>query len=147
MNLAEDSKRVRGKAFKTLLLESIKEHSLLELDPDEDNNAAEKAYIRHLATRAFDSEDKDSATLLKELLSKSYPGMKSTLPTIDFHLPDNATPLQKADAILTAISSGVIPPDVGVMLVQAAKHIIDIEMATEMKARLDAIEESLGIGR
>ena len=47
--------------------------------------------------------------------------------------------------ILDAVSTGVIPPDVGALLVQAAKYTIDIEQATELKDRMDKIEIALGI--
>lgn len=137
--------RKRGKAFKTLLFDAIRDKSLLDIGHGATKEEIETAYIGHIAERAFDSDDKDSGTLLKETLSKSYPGLKSTLPSINFDLPKDATPLQKANAILDAVASGNIPPDVGAILVQAAKHTIDIEMATELKERMDKIEESLGI--
>lgn len=137
--------RKRGKAFKTLLFDAIRDQCLLDANDNSTKEEVERLYIGHIAARAFDKDDKDSGTLLKETLSKSYPGLKSTLPSIHFELPENATPLQKANAILDAVASGTIPPDVGAILVQAAKHTIDIEMATELKDRMDKIEESLGI--
>jgi len=137
--------RKRGKAFKTLLLESIKEGSLLGVSHNDTKEKVEQAYVNHIAARAFDAKDPQSATLLKELLSKSYPGLKSTMPNIEFDLPKDSTPIQKANAILEAVSSGVIAPDVGALLIQAAKYTIDIEMGTEMKDRIEKIEESLGI--
>ena len=136
----------RGKAFKTKLLEAIREECLLgSVSHMSSKEEIERAYITHVAKRAFDDNDKDSAILLKELLSKSYPGMKSTLPTLEFDLPPNANPLEKANAFLDAVASGAMPPDVGALLVQAAKNMIDIEMATEMKARIAEIEASLGV--
>ena len=135
----------RGRSFKTKLLDVIRNEGLLEVGPAASDDAAENAYLKHLATRAFDKDDAQSATLLKELLSKSYPGLKSTLPNINFELPPNSTPMQKANAILDAVSTGVIPPDVGALLVQAAKYTIDIEQATELKDRMDKIEIALGI--
>jgi len=137
--------RKRGKAFKTLLFEAIREESLLDIGHGATKEEIERSYIAHIAKRAFDPDDRDSGTLLRETLNKSYPGLKATLPAIEFDLPKDATPLQKANAILDAVATGVIPPDVGAILVQAAKHTIDIEMATELKDRMDKIEESLGI--
>ena len=137
--------RKRGKAFKTLLFDAIRDQCLIEANDNSTKEEIETLYIGHIARRAFDSEDKDSGTLLKETLNKSYPGLKATLPSIHFDLPPNATPLDKANAILDAVATGTIPPDVGAILVQAAKHTIDIEMATELKDRMDKIEESLGI--
>ena len=146
-NQCDPELKKRGKSFKTLLMDAIKEDSLLALPDNAKKEDIERAFIKHIAARATDSEDKDSATLLKELLSKSYPTLKSALAPIKFDLPVNATPIETAEAIMKAISDGYIPPDIGVMLIQAAKHSIDIEMATEVKERMDRIEEALGIGR
>ncbi len=141
--MADD--RVRGKAFKTLLLDAIREGCMLEADHNSTKEDLERLYISHVAERAFDISDNNSTTLLKELLNKSYPGLKAALPEINFDLPEAATPLQKAEAILLAVSKGEIPPDVGVMLIQASKHVIDIEATTELKDRLTAIEKELGL--
>jgi hypothetical protein len=134
----------RGRSFKNKLLDVIRNESLLELD-GASPETAENAYLKHLATRAFDSDDPASPTLLKELLNKSYPGLKATMPDVTFTLPDDASPVEKAEAILKAVSDGDIPPDVGALLIQAAKHTIDIEMATELKERMKKIEEELGL--
>ena len=137
--------RKRGKAFKTLLFDAIREESLIGSSHNDTKEDIERHFLTHIAKRAFDSEDKDSGSLLKETLNKSYPGLKSTMPSINFHLPDNAKPIEKAEAILKAVSDGEIPPDVGALLIQAAKYTIDIEMATDIKERMDKIEEALGI--
>ena len=44
-----------------------------------------------------------------------------------------------------AISTGDIPPDVGSMLIQAAKNMVDIELATDLKERIEAIEAKLNV--
>jgi len=67
------------------------------------------------------------------------------MPDVSFTLPEDATPVEKAEAILKAVSDGDIPPDVGALLIQAAKHTIDIEMATELKERMAKIEKELGL--
>jgi len=135
----------RGRSFKNKLLDVIRNESLLDLDGAASPEKAENAYLKHLAERAFDSDDPASPTLLKELLSKSYPGLKATMPEVSFALPEDATPVEKAEAILKAVSDGDIPPDVGALLIQAAKHTIDIEMATELKERMAKIEKELGL--
>lgn len=135
-----DNKARRGKSFKNKLLDVIREESLLDVKKGASNEVAEKAYITHLAKRAFDSEDPQSHILLKETLAKSYPSLKSALPAINFDLPDDASPMQKADAVFNAIATGSIPPDVGAMLISAAKSTIDIEIGTELKDRIEKLE-------
>ena len=137
--------RRRGKAFKTLLLESLIEKSKLGLSEDSTKEDAERAFLTHVVDRATDEDNRDSATLLKELLGKSYPSLKASLPPVQFDLPEEATQIEKAEAILKAVSDGNVSPDVGTMLIQATKHLIDIEQATELKERLEAIEKELGI--
>ena len=141
----DPNKKKRGKSFKTLLMDAIKEDSLLELPDKAKKEDIERAFVKHVAVRATDATDKDSATLLKELLNKSYPALKSALAPIRFDLPDNASPIETAESIMKAVSDGHIPPDIGVMLIQAAKHSIDIELATEIKERLAKLEEAMGL--
>ena len=143
---SDNQPKGRGRSFKNKLLDVVRNESLLGLEGQVSEEKAENAYLKHLAIRAFDSDDPASPTLLKELLNKSYPGLKATMPDVNFHLPDNTTPVEKAEAILKAVSDGDIPPDVGALLIQAAKHTIDIEMATELKERMAKIEKELGIG-
>lgn len=144
-NQPDPEKKKRGKSFKNLLLDTIREKSLLDVPDTADRDEAQKAFIGHAAERAFDKDDQSSSTILRELLNKSFPGLKSTMPTIEFDLPKDSSPIQKANAILEAVSSGVIAPDVGALLIQAAKYTIDIEMGTELKDRIEKIEESLSL--
>jgi len=135
----------RTKSFRTKILDVIRNESLIGANRDTTKEEAEALYLSHFARRAFDVDDPASATLSRELLNKSYPSLKSSLPPVNFKLPEDATPIEKAEAILQAVSVGDIPPDVGTMLIQAAKYTIDIESATELKDRLAAIEKELGI--
>ena len=144
-NQPPPEKKKRGKSFKNILMDAIQAKSLLGVDKDASREDIERVFITHIATRATDADDKDSATLLKELINKSYPTLKSALAPIKFDLPTSANPIEMANAIMKAVSEGIIPPDIGVMLIQATKHSIDIEMATEIKDRLAAIEESMGL--
>ena len=135
----------RGRSFKNKLIEVIKAESLAGASINDGDETAEKKFIATVAKRAFDSEDAQSHILLKELLSKSYTTLKPTMPLVDFDLEEGATPIQKAEAILQAVSMGCIPPDVGAMLISAAKAVIDIELGTDLKERIQALEEKMGL--
>lgn len=132
--------RSRGKAFKTLLLESIREESLIGLNPDSTREDAEKAYIQHVSRRAFNIEDPNSATLLKTLMDKSYSSIKATMPTYDFEFDIDAKPMEQASQIIKASSTGQIPPDVASIFVQSIKSMIDIEEYTDLKDRIEKLE-------
>lgn len=142
---SENQPKGRGRSFKNKLLEVIKSESLAGVSINDGDETAEKKFIAAVAKRAFDSEDAQSHILLKELLSKSYTTLKPTMPLVDFDLEEGATPIQKAEAILQAVSMGCIPPDVGAMLISAAKAVIDIELGTDLKERIQALEEKIGL--
>ncbi len=135
----------RGKSFKTKLLETIRDESLVELRSNASNDAVEKAYLKHFATRAFDDSDPNSATLLKELLSKSYPSMKAVMPEYEFEFDVAESPTDQVGQIIKAASEGQIPPDVAGIFLSAIKNAADIELATDIKARITEIEKKLGI--
>lgn len=135
----------RGKAFKTILLDAIREESLIGLTSSSTKEDADKAFIKHIAKRAFDKEDQNSAMLLKELITKSYPSLKPTLDRIKFDFPESGTDSEKALSVLSAVSNGSVPPDVGQLIVGIIKDNSVIEANTDLKQRIIEIEKSLGI--
>ncbi len=137
--------RGRGKSFKTKLLEVIREESLIGASPKTTPEEAEKLYLTHFAKRAFDVDDNASGTLGKELLSKSYPSLKSTMPTVDFEFSAESTPLEQANQILKAAADGIIPPDVAQIFITSIASMMKIDEITEIANRLTAIEKELGI--
>jgi len=138
-----DIKPGRGKSFKNKLLNVIREEALLQVDPKADNATVERAFLGHAAARAFDTEDMASAALLKELLSKSYAGLKATYPTLEFAFDKDSTPTEQVSQILDASSNGIIPPDVAAIFIQSIKYSLDIEQATDLKERIEALEAML----
>ena len=144
---SENQPKKRGKAFKTKLMDAIKRDSLLvgitEASSDE---KAEAAFISHWATRAFDPEDKDNATLLKGLGDKAYSSLKSTMPTVNFKFSVKATPTIQANEIIKAAAEGIIPPDVAQIFISSIASMMKIEEVTEIAKRLTEIEKALGIG-
>jgi len=135
----------RGRSFKNKLIEVIKEQSLIDASPDIGDDEAEKLYLTHFAKRAFDINDMASGTLAKELLSKSYPSLKSTMPSVEFDFSTDAKPSEQANQILKAASSGIIPPDVAQVFISSIASMMKIEEVTEIANRLTAIEKELGL--
>lgn len=135
----------RGRAFKTLLMETIREESLLEVDSKASKEETEKAFIRHAAKRAFDPNDQSSATILNEFMKRSFPPLKPTNETVEFVFPEDGTPAQKAFSVISAISKGDIPPDIGQTIMGIIKDSVVIEEATDLKARIEELEQKLGI--
>ncbi len=133
----------RGLSFKNKLLNSIREQSLLELGPESTKEDAEKAFLAHTAARAFDSTDSSSATLLKEILCKSYASIKPTLPPMVFDFSRTEHPAEQVGQIIHAASQGHIPADVASIFIQAIKNQTDIQLATDVKERLEVLEAAL----
>jgi hypothetical protein len=79
--------------------------------------------------------------LLKEFLTKSYPSLKPTLERFKFTFPKDGTDSQKALAVLEAISTGDLPPDVAQMVMSIIKDNSVIEANTDLKDRIMALEK------
>lgn len=135
----------RGKSFKTKLLDVIREESLIGAKPDIDKKEAEKLYLKHVALRAFDTADPSSGTLLRELMSKSYPTLKSTLPTVTFDFLEDTKPADQAAQVLKATADGNLSPDVAQIFISSITAMMKIEEVTEIADRLCEIEKALGL--
>ena len=136
----------RGKGAKTLILDAMRERAVLELTEDSTKEDAEKAYFGFLAEAAFNPTPDTavvSNTCLATLSKKGWPDMKATLPLCEFNFNPEGTPTQKATDILNAVSNGEIPADIGLSLISAMASVLKIEEVTEIKERLDKIEEAL----
>lgn len=134
----------RGRSFKNKLIDTIRDEALLSLKRvDASDDEVERAFLSHLAKRAFNSDDASSSALLKELISKSYPSLKSALPEYEITLGEGLTPAQKANAIFDAVTSGGIPADVGQLLIQSAKACMEIEIGSDLIDRLEQLETTL----
>ena len=119
----------RGKAERTKILEALKRSGKTEDD-----------FYDHLVARALDSED---TFALREILNRFSPLKKSVLPDVEFEFDKLGSPTQQAAQILDATSSGVIPPDIALIFIQSIKSALDIEQATDLKERVDALEAML----
>jgi hypothetical protein len=140
-----ESNAGRGKSFKNKLLDVIKDEALIGANSKMNHAELETLYLTHFARRAFDIDDAASPMLSKELLSKSYPSLKSTMPVVDFEFNESATPSIQASQILKAASDGAIPPDVAQIFISSIASMMKIEEVTEIAARLTEIEKALGL--
>ena len=118
--------RGRGKAQRTKLLEAMERMSKTEED-----------FYDLLMQRAFNPEDQFG---LGEVLKRLHPIPKQVAPVIEFDLDPKAKPHVKAQQTLDAISSGIIPPDIGSMIIQSIKSFVDIEEYTDLKERIEKLE-------
>lgn len=134
--------RKRGKLFKTLLMESLRANALIECNADDSNEEVERAFITKVASIAL-SGDPSANVLLKELVGRSYPSLKPVMQCVDFEFDRTGTISQQVAQIIHAASNNQIPPDVANLFVQTIKAAIDIDVAVDLKARIDALEALL----
>lgn len=121
----------RGKSTRTKILEAM-----------ERQGVTEEGFYDLLITKAFNPESDFS---FNELLKRMSPIPKQVAPMVNFDFPQNARPHEQAEAVMLAVSNGVIPPDIGATFVNSIKHMIEIEESTDLKDRIKKLEESLGI--
>ena len=140
-----DSLPPRGKAAKTLILEMLREESLLGLTGKSTREEAEKAFFKCVAIKALDPEDSNSGMCLNLLASKDWPSLKPSNEAVEFDFDKDAAPHVQASQIMFAASNGLIPPDIANTFIQSIKAMIDIEEYTNLKDRIEAIEKSLGL--
>jgi len=73
------------------------------------------------------------------ILDRVVPALRTQAAPVSVALPAG-TLTEKALALLSAAASGSLPPDIASELITALSRIVSIEQATELKARLDALE-------
>lgn len=139
-----ESRRTRNKL--TLVLEAIQEAALLGTDKDTAKEDVEKAVFKFLAQTAFyPSEDTAAlaAPCLNLLIKKAWPDSKPAAEKVEFTYDKDDTPANNASRIIEAVSTGIIPPDIGQMLIGMIKDSIAISESTELVKRLEEIEALL----
>lgn len=130
-------RKPRGKSQRTLLQESL-----------ERLGTSEASFYDTMIMAALGLTEDESILKLQsfafpEVVKRLYPIPKQVAPTVEFDYPKDGTLTEKASAIEVAISDGVIPPDVGVNLISVLAHVAKIEEVTEIKERLDRIEQMI----
>lgn len=144
-NQPDPSKKKRGKAQKTLILEAIRDAALLNCSPDTSKEDAEKRVFQFLAESAFNPTEETanvSNTALQTLMKKGWPDVKAVAPCVKFDFDADADKSIQAIQIMNAVSNSEISPDTGVNLINALSSIIKIKEADEFENRLKALEQA-----
>lgn len=137
---------IRGRSKRTLILESIREHAYFSLPEDSTPEQAEKAFFSELLKRAVDPDDGASSTCLRLLTERGWSALKPTNDLVEFEFRKDGTAVDKVNDLLAAVSEGVLPPDIGVMLISSIKSALDVEVNTDLKERIAKLEEMLNNG-
>lgn len=119
----------RGKDKRKLLVEALERKGFSE----------EKLYDTIIEMAII---ERDTA-MMKELIVRFSPLPKPVAPVFEVDFPDEGTPVEKIDAVIKGIASGIIPADIGKMFAEVIKTGLDVAEVTELAARLERLENLL----
>lgn len=138
-----DNLPARGRSNKTLILEMLREKSHLDLNANSTKDEAEKAFFNHVAKRAFNAEDQNSGMCLKLLGDKGWASVKPSSEMVNFSFSKDGEPFKQAAEVMFAASQGEIAPDIANTFIQSIKSMVDIEEYTNLKERIEKLEQAL----
>ena len=79
----------------------------------------------------------------KIVMDRLCPALKSTAQPVHLAIPDDASPLTIANAIISATASGMLSPDISAQLVTALGTLCRIEETEELRDRITALENAI----
>ena len=119
----------RGKDKRKLLIEAL-----------ERKGFTEETLYDTIVDMAINQRD---TAMMKELIVRFSPLPKPVAPVFEVDFPDDGTPVEKIDAVIRGIASGIIPADIGKMFAEVIKTGLDVAEVTELAARLERLEKLL----
>ena len=148
-NITPDTRKKmppRGRSKFSLLMDVIKESSMLELTPKATQEEAQKAFMKHVASRAFAPSDPVSGQLLSSLINRCFPAIKPVMPECDLGFANGDSIDDMAAKIVSAAGSGTVSPDVAAALMGLLKDKVIINEKGELMRRLEELEERMKNG-
>ena len=149
-SISSDSRKEmpsRGKAKKTLMLQAIRDQV----------EGGEAEFLKRVVEISIgrkgvpETEGEPEVTespphpkLLALVLGRIEPPLKAVMPMVEFEFNIDAKPHEQAAQVVEAVSNGEISPDIGHMFISSIKSMIEIHEFTDLKNRIEKIEEMLG---
>ena len=93
-----------------------------------------------VVTKALEG-DTGAASLI---LNRIIPALRSQSEKVQFGFDAAAPVSQQVEAVLGAVSSGIVAPDVGKQIIDAIGSLSQVRAAEELEARIVALEEARG---
>jgi len=78
------------------------------------------------------------------ILSRVIPALKAQAEKVQFDFDATAPASQQVEAVLGAMSGGIIAPDVGKQVIDAIGALSHVRATEELEARITALEEARG---
>jgi hypothetical protein len=134
----------RGKDRRTMILEGMRRACAYGALEEDSNDEVELKYWEWVVGSSINKDDPDSGMLAKVLIDKLAPSFKPCLEKLKFSLDTTSTPSEQTNQILSEMADGIIPPDVGNMIINSITNMIKIDEITILADKLDRLEKSLG---
>ena len=126
------NRKPRGRGKRTILLEALKGAGVTE-----------EGLSKLIVEKALEEARKGNISQASILLDKLYPQTRPSLDTFEFELDESATPTEKANSIIKAVSMGDIPADVGLQILSMIQASLSILELSELADDIEKIKESL----
>lgn len=133
----------RGQDKRTLILEAIKQASVLGLPDNAEKADIERAFFASIAKIALTDDHKDSGVCKQALLDRGWAKAKPEATMVLFDFDPKATSSEQALSIIESASQGLISVEDAGRLIGMIKDSIAIHESTELAKRLEEIEQSL----
>ncbi len=133
-------KKRRGPTKRPVFLTAIK--NAIECD--------EAGYLEKLIKIGFGLEPganmgEINTPILCQLMNRTHPPIKPATEKIKFDFPKDSSPVEQARAILVAAADGVIAPDIAKIMLDGLNNVLQIEVNTSLKQRIDELEQLAGV--
>ena len=103
------------------------------------NQLLHEGMVTPLVNKVYELAMAGDMVAARLILDRVVPALRTQAARVSVPLPHG--PLtDKALALLAAAANGSIAPDIACELITALSRIVNIEQATELKGRLDALE-------
>lgn len=133
----------RGQDKRTMILDAIKQASVLTLPDKAEKADIERAFFARIAKIALDDEHKDSGLCKQALLDRGWAKAKPEATMVLFDFNPDATSSEQALSIIESASQGLISVEDAGRLIGMIKDSIAIHESTELADRLTELEKSL----
>lgn len=130
-NQPDPAKKKRGKDHRTLMLDALKRNAVTE----------EAFWDKVIKTAMAEQESLNQRAMIQEVMMRLSPIPKAVSPTYEFDWNNAASPADKIDRLVEAVSDGDIPADIAHMLAGTIKAGLETREITELHDRLVALEK------
>lgn len=88
--------------------------------------------------------DEGDLGALQLIASRVLPVPKSTMEPVKFSLPADSSLVEKCDAVMQAIATGKLPPDIGLNMMQALNGMAKVIETEELAKQIEELKQMLG---